>query len=280
LGNPQNDAFGGAVFSGITFQSTSANSNYNSLQAALRTRQWHGLQMSHSYTWSHAIDDASGLRQASGQGNVYNRALDRGNSEFDVRHSYVGSVIYDLPWMREQRGLAGHVLGGWSVSFIESIHSGLPFNIYEPDDRCLCAAGGDRPDYIGGDLQFADPRTNAFGKQNSYFNGTGGGTGGALTNPNFRRVGTSPSATAGAGRYGNFGRNVFHGPGAINTDVGLTKNIRITEGQSLELTGEAFNIFNHTNFLNPSGNIGSSVFGRITSALDPRLIQITARYQF
>ncbi len=286
LGNPQDAAYGGAVFSGITNQSTAANSNFNSLQAELRTKQWRGLQMTHSYTWSHAIDNSSGLRINS-TGNVYDRRFDRGNAEFDIRHNYVGSVIYDLPWMKDQRGVTGYILGGWSLSVIETIHSGLPFNISESStgvDRCLCAGGGQRPDYIGGDVQFVDPRSNAFGKQNSYFNGTGGGSATAAANPYFRRVGSGNSAALGAGRYGNFARNVFHGPGAVNTDFGLTKRLRITEGQSLELSGEAFNLFNHTNFLNPvsttGGNIGSASFGRITGALEPRLIQITARYQF
>ena len=283
LTNPQSAAYGGAVFSGITDQSSAANSNYNSLQAELRTRMWHGLVMTHAYTWSHSIDDASGLRVNS-TGNIYSRANDRGNSEFDIRHNYVGSVIYDLPWMKDQKSFVGHVLGGWTFSFIEAIHSGLPFNLTEPNDRCLCGGGGNRPDYIGGDVQFVDPRTNAFGKQNSYFDGTSGGSGGALTNPYFRRVGTGNSAALGAGRYGNFARNVFHGPGAINSDIGLTKRVRISEGQSFELVGEAFNLFNHTNFLNPvsttGGSIGSATFGQITGALDPRLIQITARYTF
>src|SRR5207244_2114245 len=92
--NPQTAAFGGPVFSGITDQATNANSVYNALQAELRTTLSHGLMMTHSYTWSHAIDDASGLRVSS---NVYNFGRDRGNSEFDVRHRYVGSLIYEFP---------------------------------------------------------------------------------------------------------------------------------------------------------------------------------------
>ena len=283
LGNPLNAAYGGAVFSGITDQQSGANSNYSALQAELRTNLTHGLLMTHSYTWSHAIDDASGLRVNS-TGNVYSRSFDRGNSEFDIRHQYVGSAIYALPWMKDQRGLVGHILGGWSVSFIETLHTGLPFNISEPTDRCLCGGGGNRPDFLGGSVIFTDPRLNAFGKQNSYFDGTGGGTATGAPSPYFRRVGSTTTVAAGAGRYGNFGRNVFHGPGVINSDFGLTKQIRITEGQRLQLVGEAFNVSNHTNFLNPASttgaSIGSATFGRITSALDPRLIQITARYDF
>jgi carboxypeptidase family protein/TonB-dependent receptor-like protein len=279
LGNPQDAAYGGAVFAGVTDQQSAANSNYNALQAELRTNLWHGLQMTHAYTWSHSIDDASGLR-VNTTGNVYNRLGDRGNSEFDIRHLYVGSVIYALPWLKDQKGFAGHVLGGWNLSIIQTFHTGLPFDITESTDRCLCGGGGNRPDYVGGNVQFVDPRTNAFGLQNAYFDGTGGGTATAATNPFFHRVGSGTSIATGAGRYGTFGRDVFHGPGVINTDFGLSKQVRITERQTLEVRGEAFNLFNHTNFNNPQGSISSNAFGRITTALDPRLVQITARYFF
>ena len=279
--NPQTAAFGGPVFSGITDQATNANSLYNALQAELRTTLSHGLMMTHSYTWSHAIDDASGLRVNS---NPYNFHNDRGNSEFDVRHRYVGSLIYEFPWFKSSRGFLGQALGGWSVSLVQVFQTGLPFNISEPSDRCLCDGGNQRPDYVGGTVQFVDPRSNAFGKQNSYFDGTGGGTASAATNPFFHRVGTGTSFAAGAGRYGTLGRNVFHGPGIINTDFGVSKKFRITERQTIEFRGESFNFFNHTNFLNPGSttgaSVGSATFGRITTALDPRLIQITARYSF
>jgi hypothetical protein len=283
LGNPQAAAYDGAVFSGITDQASAANSNYNALQLELHTNLWHGLLMTHSYTWSHAIDDASGLRVSS-TGNIYNRQFDRGSSEFDIRHQYAGSVIYELPWRKSQEGVVGHLAGGWSVSVIETLHTGLPFNISESDDRCLCDGGGQRPDFLGGAVQFVDPRINAFGKQNSYFDGTGGGSTTGAGNPYFRRVGSGTSVALGAGRYGNFARNVFHGPGVINTDMSVSKRTSITERQIIELRGEAFNFFNHTNFLNPSSTTGASIasttFGRITTALDPRLVQITARYTF
>ena len=280
LGNPQDAAYGGAVFTGITDQQSAANSNYNALQAELRTNLSHGLVMTHAYTWSHALDDASGLR-TNDTGNIYNRKLDYGNSEFDIRHQYVGSAIYDLPWLKDQRGFAGHVLGGWTVSVIQTLHTGIPFDITEPTDRCLCAGGANRPDYLGGNVVFVDPRLNEFGAQNAYFNGNNGnGSATGAPNPYFRRVGSGLTYASGAGRYGTFGRDVFHGPGVIETDFGLTKMIRFTEHQNLQIRGEAFNLFNHTNFNNPQGSIASTAFGRITTALDPRLVQLTARYQF
>lgn len=283
LTHPQSAAYGGTVFAGITDQTTAGNSNYNSLQAELRTNAWHGLTMSHSYTYSHSIDNGSGLR-VNGTGNIYNRGADRGNSEFDLRHRYIGSVIYDLPWLKDSRSLLGYIVGGWSLSWIQTFQTGLPFNINEQTDRCLCSASGNRPDYIGGTLQFADPRANAFGKQNSYFDGTGGGTATGAPNANFRRVGSGLSVALGAGRYGTLGRNVYHGPGVMNSDFGLAKRFKFTERQALEVRGDAFNLFNHVNFLNPANTtgayLGSATFGRVTGALDPRLVQISARYSF
>jgi hypothetical protein len=277
LGNPQDAQFGGAVFTGLTDQLSDSNSSYSSLQLSLTKRTSHGLTLTNSYTYSHCIDNGSGLRTNS---NPFSAAYDRGNCDQDVRHAYVGSAIYELPWFHDQRGFAGHVLGGFDIAPLVTLQSGIPFDITDGGDRSLTGAGDDRPDYVGGNVQFVDPRSNMFGALNSYFNGTGGGTGSAATNPYFHRVGTAGSLAKGAGRYGDFGRNVFHGPGTLNADLRIQKRVRVTEGQSLILRAEAFNFFNHTQFFNPNSSISSAAFGRITTAHDPRLIQFTAQYRF
>jgi hypothetical protein len=84
----------------------------------------------------------------------------------------------------------------------------------------------------------------------------------------------------GAGYYGNFGRNVFHGPGTLNDDLRLQKNIHITEHQMVVFRAEAFNAFNHTQFFNPDGNINDTTFGQVLTAHDPRLMQLTLQYRF
>lgn len=281
LANPQQSAdYGGAVYSGITGQTSNANSIYNSLQLAITKRLGHGLIMSHSYTWSHGIDNASSLR-TNGVGNLYNGRLDRASSDTDIRHRYVGTVIYDLPFFKGNTGVLRHVFGGWNLSGVVSTQTGLPFNISESTDRSLAGPlGGNRPDYVGGTLTFVDPRLNLFNKQNSYFDGTGGGSSTAATNPFFHRVGSGLSVAQGAGRFGTLGRNVFHGPGLVSADISLAKTFKITERHNLMFRAEGFNFINHTNFFNPSGNIGSATFGRITAARDPRLVQLTARYFF
>ena len=102
---------------------------------------------------------------------------------------------------------------------------------------CGSGSGTNRPDYIGGSVVLYDPRnvTLVAGRPNSYFDGTGGGNGGAVTSPFFRRVGTAGTFAAGAGRYGNLGRNVFHGPGTINWDIAAFKDFHIRDlGLALE----------------------------------------------
>ncbi len=282
LNNPQDAAYGGAVFGGITNQLSDATSSYNSLQLLLEKRTSHGLTLTNAYTWAHCIDTGSGLRVNS---NPFDARRDRGNCDTDVRHRYVGSVIYELPFFRQQHGFLGHLLGGFDIASVILLQSGLPFDITDSGDRSLTGAGDDRPDYIGGKVKFADPRSNQFGKPNSYFDGTGGATADGAGNPNFRRVGSGGSAAEGAGRYGNFGRNVFHGPGILNTDLSISKRTRITEHQSLTFRGEAFNFFNHGQFFNPGNSgsvndIASPTFGQVIFARDPRLVQLSLYYTF
>jgi len=281
-GNPQNAAFGGAVFGSITNQETSAHSSYNSLQATVSHRFSDGFYFQNAYTWSHCIDNSSGLRSNT---RFNDPRADRGNCDQDIRQRNVLSYIYELPMFKDQRGFAGKILGGWQVSGVTTLQTGTPFNITEPTDRSLTGAGSDRPDFIGtGTVTFLDPRNTdtANGGPNRFFNGTGGGTGSAATNPFFRRVGTSNAATLlnGAGRFGSFGRNVFHGPGTVNFDFTMIKRTRIGENKIIEFRSELFNVFNHANFGNPNGSIGSANFGRITTTAEPRLIQFGFKFTF
>ena len=107
--------FGGAVFSGITNQETSANSNYNSLQVTVSKRFSDGFYFQNAYTWSHCIDNSSGLRSNT---RCNDPRADRGNCDQDIRHRNVLSYIYELPFYKDQRGFAGKILGGWQMSVV------------------------------------------------------------------------------------------------------------------------------------------------------------------
>ena len=279
LNNPQNAAFGDAVFSNITNQETSANSNYNSLQITLSRRFSNGFYFQNAYTWGHCIDNSSGLRSNTRWNDP---GADRGNCDQDIRQRNVLSYIYELPFYKGQNGALGKLLGGWQVNGVTALQNGTPFNITEATDRSLSGAGSNRPDFTGTNVVFQDPRNTdlANGGPNRGFNGTGGGTATAGTNPYFRRVGSAANFAAGAGRFGSMGRNVFHGPGDIIFDVSLIKRTTVGENKILEFRAEAFNVANHANFGNPNGEISSVNFGRITTTRDPRLIQFGFKFQF
>ena len=293
INNPQDAAYGGAVYAGLNEQQSNGVERYSSLQLSLNKNFSNGLFLTNSYTWSHCIDDESGLRGgfAADGINPFNANLDIGNCDTDVRQSYVGSVVYNLPFFKDQRGFLGHVLGGFTISSVITLQSGIPFDIYDPTDRSLTGAGDDRPNYIGGNVVFVDPRGNSYydpnttdasynPNLNNYFNGTGGGSPTGSPNPYFARVGSGPSVAQGAGYYGDLGRNVFHGPGILNTDLSVSRAVRVTESQSLTFKGQFFNFFNHAQFLNPDGNISDATFGAVTADRNPRLIQLALQYRF
>jgi hypothetical protein len=284
IGHPDTATFGGPVFSGITDQATLATSSYNSLQATVSKRFSDGFWFQNAFTWSHCIDNASGLRSNT-RYNDFN--ADRGNCDQDIRLRNVASWIYELPLFRNHSGFAGKVLGGWQLSGVLVTQTGTPFNITDASDRSLTGAGSNRPDRTSTSLEFLDPRNTdtTNGGPNRLFNGTGGGTATAATNPYFRRVGTGAScvptcAATGAGRFGTMGRNVFHGPGDFILDMTLMKRTHISESKIIEFRAEAFNVLNHANFGNPNGAIDSANFGRITTTRDPRLIQFALKFQF
>lgn len=281
LAHPQRAAFNNAVFARVINQLTDVNASFNSLQVSLNKRFSGGIHMTQAYTWGHTIDNGSDL---SHNARADFQRLERGRSTFDVRHRYVGSWIYELPFYKTQRGAVGKILGGWGFSGILTLQTGAPFDIIDPEDRSLTGAGAaNRPDYIGGTLKFFDPRLMDAvpGRPNSYFDGTGSATATASGSPFFRRVGSGQSFALGAGRFGNLGRNVFSGPGIHNWDIAVFKMFRLFETHRLEFRTESFNFANHTQFAAPNANIASPVFGRVTGTqVGPRILQLSLRYLF
>lgn len=283
-GNPQNPQFGGAVFGSVRVHHGNANSSYNGLQIQMSRRLANGFYMSTGYTWSHAIDNASGRRVSSGP----DPRQDRGNSDHDARHNFTMAYVYELPFYRQKSGVGGHIFGGWGLSGRTSLITGPYATVFEPEDRCLCAIvsglsfNAIRPDATGAKLVYVDPRSTTAvpGRPNSWFDGTGGGTPTAETNPYFRRVGSGQSVDQGGGRFGNAGRNTIRTPGLNEWNVSLFKRTSVKEGHVLEFRSEFYNALNHANFMAPDVNIGSPTFGIITQTRDPRIIQMVLKYEF
>ncbi len=246
----------GPNFGSNGFTSNIANSNYNSLQISVE-RKAADFTFLAAYTYSKAMDDSSGFGEWI---NFMNYNLSRALSAFDQTHNFVVSYNYAVPLDRAFRSLPKRLTEGWSLNGITRFASGFPISISQSGDRSLTGTSGvDAPNFVGG-LVINDPRNaGADGVPNEYFN---------------RSAFTSESL----GGVGNANRRFFHGPGLNNFDFGLHKDTKIRESMAVQFRAEFFNIFNHTQFTNPSGNYASSLFGVVTSARDPRIGQLSLKF--
>jgi hypothetical protein len=212
-----------------------------------------------AYTYGKSLDDASTFGDYM---NFTNFALSRGLSSFDVTHNFVGSYNWSVPFDRAFGSLPKRLTQGWSVNGISRFSTGFPIQISQGNgDVSLTGSNTDEPNLIG-PIVTQNPRNAGPNGANTYF------LPGAF----------EPNTILGT--FGTANRRFFHGPGIINTDLGVTKMVPIRESMSFEIRGEFFNIFNHAQFNNPHGNISSSNFGVVTSARDPRIGQVSAKFIF
>jgi hypothetical protein len=237
-------------YSNITQRENTASSTYHSLQVEFNRTFQGGLRLQGAYTFSRVIADADGFGALPQ--NPYNLRAERSLANFDRTHIFVTNYTYELPFWRQPQNIVQTILGGWQVSGITAIQSGRPFNVTltGPD---IGLAG--RPDAVPG--QSAEgPETVA-----QWFNT------GAFQKPR-------------PGFYGNAGRNVVRGPGIHKWDVSLFKNFNIRENVRFQLRWETFNVFNNANFEGVSSALGAGNFGQVTSARDPRTMQLGAKLDF
>jgi hypothetical protein len=252
------------VFSSIFAQDTIANSNYNSLQASLEKRFTHGLQFELAYTFSKSIDNASSFE------NILKPICDRCNralSLFDARHRLVISYLWQLP-IPQYQGAKGKVLDGWAVSGITSLQSGFPIRIQSNNDSELMNSFDfelpGKPDLIAPFHTF-DPRTHA----------------GYAFDPSAFALPVQSANSTPLQLLGNSPRTLCCGPGIRNFDFSVQKIMPVGESKHFEFRAEFFNIFNHTQFLNPDGNISDGAdFGRVKRVRDPRNIQFAVKFAF
>ena len=271
----------GNIIGGLGQTGTRGSSNYNSFQAQLTKAATHGLSFEASYTWSHSLDNGSSFESSRGSGSqgqgspvflAADPAINYGDSDFDARQRFVVNYAYELPRWRvgEHFGFLDRVVNGFKITGITTLQTGFPISFVANSDFNSLSCGPysffgcpDRPNF-NGTFQTLDPRAiNTFkGRTGHYF---------------FNPADFSREAI---GTIGNARRNMFHGPGLNNTDLALEKDIRVDERRYFELRLEGYNVFNHTQFNNPSGDVDSANFGRITSAQPPRLVQLGAKFYF
>jgi hypothetical protein len=251
----------------ITMLQPRFNSNYHSLQFSGQQRFAEASQINVAYTWSKNLTDNQTDRSTAPQ-NTYNLREDYGRATLDRRHVFSLNYIYELPFFTRQQGFVGKILGGWQASGIVSLQSGLPFTVttssFDPAGFGFIPAlvAGGRPNVT------CDPNEGAPGTQQQFFN-----TGCFTANP-------ATTATNISNTPGNAGRGIINGPGTERVDFTMTKNFRFTESVRLQLRGEAFNVFNHTNFRTIGTNITLATFGTVTAVRDPRTIQLGAKLYF
>jgi hypothetical protein len=252
------------VFSSIFAQDTVAASNYNSFQASLEKRFTRGLQFQVAYTWSKSIDNASSFE------NILKPICDRCNrslSLYDARHRLVISYLWQLP-VPQYQGAKGKLLNGWAVSGITSFQSGFPIRLESNNDSELEYSFDfelpGKPDLIA-PFHTQDPRTH----------------GGYAFDPTAFALPVQTASSTPLQLLGNAPRTICCGPGINNFDFAVQKVTRTSETKHLEFRAEYFNIFNHTQFLNPDGNITDGAdFGRVKHTRDPRNIQFALKFAF
>jgi Carboxypeptidase regulatory-like domain len=265
--SPSCNAFTGAgcpadgvpVFSDVFAEDTIANSAYNAFEAMLEKRFSHGLQFQASYTLSKSMDDGSTFEETL---NPFNYAASRALSLFNSHQRFVISYDWQLP-ISEHKGFTGTLVNDWAISGITQFQSGFPIRLDTENDNELIASifflGTEAPQQVA-PFQKLNPKTNS----SFWFNPND------FQDPQLGHfnIGTQ--------------RSICCGPGLIDWDFAIHKKIAVTEDKYFQFRAELFNIFNHTNFYNPDGHFsdGPTLFGKITQAQDPRLVQFALKFYF
>lgn len=275
-------------FNSLKMAFDEANSHYNALQASVNGRVARDLQLQAGYTLSKAIDPTTGGGNGFDLDPVQNPYVgwkgDVGPSIFDRRHVAFFNFVYDIPLFRDaSNGFEKSALGGWQLSGIVNVQSGAPLNIQvNGTSGASPFSGGDvtvRPN-VTGSISYPHKNTEWFDP--SVFLGTS-----AL-----------PTCATGPDCFGTLGHDALRGPGRDNWTMSLFKNFNFTEHARLEFRVDAFNIWNHTQYIGnvQQGGIGTTVdektvsgvntllpgsnFGSFTAAYDPRVLQLGLKMVF
>jgi hypothetical protein len=237
----------------IAYNENSAESRYNGLEVTLSRRMAGGLMIEGSYTFSKALGHTEGNPV-----DARHKNLDWGLLPDDRTHIFTMNYVWQIPGFQNGSGAMKAIFGGWQLSGITTFQSGLPFTVTQPGDAANFGGGTgpQRPDRIG------DPHEGRGGSLDRWFNTD------------------AFQAVTGAGRIGTEPVNGVRGPGIINFDAALLKNINLSEQVKFQFGLETFNFANHANFDSVGGALNSPTFGRVTSTLDPRVMQLRAKLLF
>jgi hypothetical protein len=249
----------------VNFLQNGYHSNFNSLQVTATQKVWHGLNFLAGYTWAHSIDDATNNRSVSPQ-NSLRPDLERGSSDFDIRHRFTLALTYALPSIKSKLQL----LEGWQINSIVTLQGATPYSVIDGvqngTDVSLTGEFSDRWDFFGNPKDF-----RAIPAGIPFFPGTtnpacvtaaqsvDGGMVGGPTTQSLALFGCyanrgSIMIPPAQGTFGTMGRNLFRGPSFHNWDFSLVKDTRLSERVRMQLRAEFFNILNHPQFANPEAS--------------------------
>jgi hypothetical protein len=271
-------------YSNIRQEENGVGFSYNSLQAALRMDNRHGLSLQLAYTWSHEIDiqsaDLTTSTQSGSGGTLsdpYNARYDRGSGNFDRRHIFNANYIYALPFFAHSSGFARTALGGWELSGVTQAEAGSPvnphFNGYFAGQTApagftsdTLGLGGNTTNRPNLNSKVSYPKT-----QKQWFSASSFG------------LPTAPWNGGTNNGFGNAGKDAVVGPGLFNWNLSLYKDFLFSsnaEGPRLELRAESFNTFNHTEFNSIDTGTNDSTWGQVTNTYDPREFQFGGKILF
>jgi len=263
--------------SGNTYTYLTANSIYNAGQITVE-RKASDFTFLAAYTFAKGLDNSSAFNDLV---NFANPKLSRGLSSSDIRHNFVASYIWLIPFDRAFHGAPKRLTQGWQMQGITRFATGFPIQMSQGNDDTSLAGSGatDMPNQVG-PVMIVNPRQPNPGCFNP---NTGGNTGCYFLPSAFAPTSCTFSAAGlpspDCGTFGTANRRFFHGPGFNNTDFGILKRTVIRENYAFDIRLEFFNIFNHAQFKNPGGNINDpSGFGIVSQARDPRIGQISAKF--
>src|SRR5262245_5259983 len=244
-------------------------SRYKGFALSVRQRLSHGLTYSAAYTRSALKDTASSVFDASiltgpltnaAVADSHNLDRDYDYSTGDIPHYFGSSLVWDLPFgagrAKQLRGLAGALASDWSVATVVTLQSGVPVAVTQSNSLGYAGFTTQRPNLVGDPALPADQRTPAH-----WFN-------------------TAAFATANQFSLGSASRNPVRGPSYRDVDLSLMRRVAAGRDRAIELRIEVFNLLNTVNFGAPAATQGAANFGTITSALDPRVVQLAAKFWF
>ena len=288
------------IYTSTVGTTNAINGNYNGMVSSLTKRMsdWHGIGNTFftvAYTWSHLIDDGTGIFRNTSQVPYYNHHQFHGTGDNDVRNRFVFSGGWTMPFEKAWSSGPSALTKGWTLYPIFFWQSGLPMDVnggmYVDGSPGPSGAGDQgllKPNWAGGAPKTLNPRKyQSIGSLtgNFIFDPTG------LADPdcyyidgvqNYNAPGTPGGCPAAT--YGTLPRNFFRGPGRVNLDLALEKATPLFhERMQFIFRAEFFNILNHTEFQNPSGgpaSIYSGQLGQVVSTFDPRIGQLSFRLTF